>query len=138
MPRVFIASIPKLDAILSLAITLRSCSDSINNPVPHHQAIRNMGGCTPSAWVTSPEHKQDCSLKLGSAVETTSGLPKIYASQFLRLSPERHTPLNNCSEFSLHWQSHAGSPDNGNNRAGDRSPFRPPAYTHKRPSGRRN
>ena len=32
----------------------------------------------------------------------------------------------------------AGSPDNGNNRRGDRLPFQPPACTHKRPSDQRN
>ncbi len=30
------------------------------------------------------------------------------------------------------------SPDNGNNRRGDRLPFQPPACTHKRPWGRRS
>ena len=44
--------------------------------------------------------------------------------------------------LSLTWKIQSsnpvGSPDNGNNRRGDRLPFQPPACAHTRPSNQRN
>ena len=59
---------------------------------------------------------------------TVTSVPELTSETAAALFVTRKIPSSNP----------AGSPDNGNNRRGDRLPCRPPACGHTRPSNQRN
>src|SRR5260370_35169312 len=71
---------------------------------------------------------------LQGLIKCTRVLCRVPSTQVATTRP----PAVLLVKWKIQSSNPAGSPDNGNNRPGDRLPFQPPACTHKRPSGRRS